>query len=111
MFGLTGSMAIVLTESVLYPVLTNVHALVPAPPVVDYHNPPLAEPAQTIFELLGLTARERTRPPTLFGPRETHCDDASADFENSSSLFIEVFAYRAAFWNASCGIKSYGRAR
>src|SRR5215211_2363269 len=39
-----------------------------APPLTVFHTPPFAAPAQTMFPLLGLTARHLTRPFTFRGP-------------------------------------------
>src|SRR5437870_2101277 len=109
-FGFDVSIAIELTERVGYPVLTRLHAFVPSPPVVDFQSPPLAEPAQTIFGVFGLTAIASIRPPTLFGPSDRQLD-ASEGLENLSSLFIVLLTYRAAFSNAPRGMKSKGSAR
>ncbi len=62
-----------LTDTVGKPVLTYVHAFEPTPAEVDFHNPPLAAPTQTLFELEGSTVIDSTLPPTLFGPIDCHC--------------------------------------
>src|SRR4030095_13195750 len=75
--GLSESIAIELTAKLGKPVSTRVHALAPKPPVVDFHNPPDAEPKHTIEVSEGLTATQRLMPPTLYGPMDDQKDGAS----------------------------------
>src|SRR5260370_25011536 len=70
--GLEVSITMLLMEMAGKPVDTNVHGLPPSPAVLDFHSPPLAAPAQTMFGDFGFTAIARTRPPTFVGPRERH---------------------------------------
>jgi hypothetical protein len=52
-FGFTESIAIELTALEGYPVSILVHAEPPIPPVVDFHNPPDAEPINNVAVSVG----------------------------------------------------------
>src|SRR5512136_207545 len=102
-WGVTGSITMALTESEGKPVSTRVQAASPSPPVSDFQRPPLAEPAQTISGLTGFTARERTRPPMLFGPSELQRRVLSITAGRISCLaFFQAVKY------ADSGMRSLG---
>jgi hypothetical protein len=112
LLGFAVSMTMALMEIAGKPVFTNDQGVEPSPAVVDFHKPPLAAPAQTMFGDLGFTAIERTRPPMFVGPRERHwLPGGVPDVVRSRSLDIVRLRALEAFMRAFGGIEPCGSAR